>query len=60
MKQREAKIRADVKVRLIEALERLVELYEAQDKPDEAARWRAELAARTAPPKEEKKPPQKK
>jgi hypothetical protein len=30
-------------VRLTEALERLVRLYEATGKPDEAARWRKEL-----------------
>jgi hypothetical protein len=45
--------------RLIETLERLVRLYDAWDNPVEAARWRAELAARKAPPKEEKKPPPK-
>ncbi len=49
MKQREAKTpgadRADspAKVRLTEALERLVQLYDAWDKPDEAAKWRTEL-----------------
>jgi len=31
-----------------EALERLVELYTAWDKPDEAAKWQKELDARTA------------
>jgi eukaryotic-like serine/threonine-protein kinase len=60
MKQREAKIPAEDKVCLTEALERLVQLYEAQSKPDEAARWRAELAARKASPKETEKPPAKK
>jgi hypothetical protein len=34
--------------RLTEALERLVELYEAQGKTNEAARWRQELSARKA------------
>jgi serine/threonine protein kinase/tetratricopeptide (TPR) repeat protein len=60
MKQREGNIPAADKVRLTEALERLVQLHEVCGKPDEAARWRAELAARKAPPREEKKPPPKK
>jgi serine/threonine protein kinase/tetratricopeptide (TPR) repeat protein len=41
---------------LTDALERLVQLYDAWGKPEEAARWRTELAARKAPHKEEKKP----
>ena len=44
MKQRAAKIPKEVKPRLAEALERLVQLYDAWGKPDEAARWRRELA----------------
>ena len=32
---------------LTEALERLVQLYDAWDKPDEAAKWRKELEALT-------------
>ena len=56
MKQREANIPAVYKVRLTEALEGLVQLFEARSNPNEAARWRAELAARKAPPKKEKKP----
>jgi len=43
MKQREAKIPAATKVRLTEALERLVQLYEAMDKKNDAAKWRKEL-----------------
>jgi TolA-binding protein len=43
MKQREAKIPPQGKPRLREALERLVQLYEATGKKDEAARWRKEL-----------------
>lgn len=46
MKQREAKIPEQGKVRLPEAIERLVQLYEARDKKDDAARWRKELEAR--------------
>jgi non-specific serine/threonine protein kinase/serine/threonine-protein kinase len=45
IKQREAKMSANAKVRLTEALERLVQLYDAWGKPAEAARWRNELAA---------------
>ena len=46
MKQREAKIPPEGKVRLTEALERLAELDEAMEKKDGAARWRKELEAR--------------
>jgi hypothetical protein len=45
LKQRAAKIPADRKVVLTEALERLVQLYDAWGKPDEAAKWRKELEA---------------
>jgi hypothetical protein len=31
------------------AVERLVQLYDGWNKPDEAARWRKELAAVTGP-----------
>jgi tetratricopeptide (TPR) repeat protein len=48
MKQREAKIPAAGKVRLTEALERLVQLYDATGKKDEAAKWRRELEAARA------------
>ncbi len=44
MKQREAKIPEPAKARLVEALDRLVELYTAIQKPDEATKWRAERA----------------
>jgi serine/threonine protein kinase/tetratricopeptide (TPR) repeat protein len=43
MVQREAKIPSHEKGRRSEALERLVQLYEAWNKPAEAAKWRAEL-----------------
>ncbi len=46
MKQREQTIPAAAKGRIREALERLVQLYEATGKPDEAAKWRKELKAR--------------
>jgi tetratricopeptide (TPR) repeat protein/tRNA A-37 threonylcarbamoyl transferase component Bud32 len=46
MKQRQAKIpRLFKQVRLTQALERLVQLYDAWDKKDEAAKWRKELEA---------------
>ncbi len=43
MKERQDKIQAPNKIRLTEALERLVQLYEATGKKDEAAKWRKEL-----------------
>jgi tetratricopeptide (TPR) repeat protein len=43
MKSREAKMPAQGKPRLIEAAERLLRLYEAWGKPDQAAAWRARL-----------------
>ena len=46
MKQREQAIPPQGKPRLTEALERLVKLYAAWGKPDEAAKWRQELARR--------------
>jgi hypothetical protein len=46
-------------VRLTEALERLVQLYDGWGKRDEAARWRAELEARKAPAREEKNRPRR-
>jgi tetratricopeptide (TPR) repeat protein len=49
MKQREASIPVAARFRLVDALERLVRLYEATGNKDEAARWRKELqAARTS------------
>ncbi len=46
MKQREAKIPPQGKVRLTEAVERLVQVDEALEKKAEAAKWRKELKAR--------------
>jgi serine/threonine protein kinase/tetratricopeptide (TPR) repeat protein len=48
MKKREAKIPKNLKVRQIEALERLVQLYDAWGKPDRAAEWRKKLEATKA------------
>jgi hypothetical protein len=44
MKQREQNIPAMRKLRLQEALERLVELYEATGQPEKAAEWNRKLA----------------
>ena len=44
MKERAAKIPANGQVRLGQALERLVQLYDALGNQAEAARWRKELA----------------
>src|SRR5262249_35314084 len=45
MKQRAAQMPPQGKVRLTEALQRLVQRYEAWDRPEQAARWRQELQA---------------
>ena len=54
MKKREAKIPAQGKVRLTEAIERLVELYDKTGAKGKAAAWRKELEAARAAAK--KKP----
>jgi len=46
LKDRASKIPPQSKVRLTEALGRLVQLYESWDKPAEAAKWRTELETR--------------
>jgi hypothetical protein len=49
MKQRAAKIPENRKITLTDALKRLVQLYDAWGKKDEADKWRKELEeARTA------------
>ncbi len=45
MKARESKIPAAAKVRVVEALERLVDLYTAWENPDAAAEWQTQLDA---------------
>jgi serine/threonine protein kinase len=45
MKKREARIPPQGKARLTDAVERLVQLYEATGRKDEAAKWRNELEA---------------
>ena len=57
MKQREKTIPPQGQVRPTEALERLVQLYEATNKPDKAASWRKELEARKAAGKQPAKKP---
>jgi hypothetical protein len=49
LKQREAKIPAQDKVRLVKGLGRLVQLYEAWGKKDQEARWRKELETAETP-----------
>ena len=57
MKEREAKIPPKEKPRLTEALERLVQLYDAWVKPEQAAEWRAKLPPdTTAPPAKPPRP----
>jgi hypothetical protein len=55
MKRRERSIPPDGKIRLPQAVERLVQLYEALDKKDEVARWTRERAAIKAPAQKPKK-----
>ena len=57
MKQREKAIPAPGLSRLPEALDRLIELYTATNRPDEAKKWREERAKypKVAPPMPENK-----
>jgi tetratricopeptide (TPR) repeat protein len=58
LKQRATTIPANRQVRVTEALERLVRLYEAWGRTDEAARWQKALdAAKAKPPVKDKTPP---
>jgi hypothetical protein len=57
MKQREKTIPAEGKARIPEAIERLVQLYEAVAKPEEAAKWRKELEAASVTKVPERKKP---
>ena len=50
MKDREAKIPPAAKTRLPEAIRRLVDLYTAWEKPDEAEKWKKILEESTAKP----------
>ena len=44
MKQREARIPSAGKIRFQETFQRLVQLYEATGRPDQAAEWKQKLA----------------
>ena len=55
MNQREAAIPAAAKIRLTEALSRLIDLYTAWKKPQQAAKWKAELKKRTKPKAQRRK-----
>jgi eukaryotic-like serine/threonine-protein kinase len=55
MKQRADKIPAGGQIRITEAIERLVQLYEATGQEDQAAKWRKELVASKQKLKESKK-----
>ena len=57
MKQREKTIPPQASTRIPEALDRLIELYTATNKPDEVKKWQAERAKypEAAPPPGEKK-----
>jgi serine/threonine protein kinase len=57
MKQRETSIPEQGKVRILEAIVRLVQLYEATDKKDAAANWQRELEAMNAAQKVHAKQP---
>jgi serine/threonine protein kinase/tetratricopeptide (TPR) repeat protein len=48
VKARESLLPFDAKTALPESLQRLIDFYTQWDKPDDAARWQRELAARTA------------
>jgi tetratricopeptide (TPR) repeat protein len=54
--KRQKVVSAQFRVRLLEAAEDLVKLYEAMDKKDEAARWRKEVEALKAASKPPAKP----
>jgi hypothetical protein len=49
MKQRQQQIPPPGKVRLFEAVERLVQLYEALDQQEKAEKWRQKLKAEKGP-----------
>ena len=56
LKQREEKVPPQGKLRLTEALQRLVDLYDATDRKDKAAEWRKKLTeAKSAKPTETNK-----
>jgi hypothetical protein len=56
MKQREARISPPNQFRLTEALERLVQIYDATGMKEKADDWRKELAGRKKPETKATKP----
>jgi serine/threonine protein kinase/tetratricopeptide (TPR) repeat protein len=59
IKRQEARLPVEARPRLTEALERLVQLYDAWGKPDQAARWRKELQTAGQKKKSPLRPPAK-
>jgi tetratricopeptide (TPR) repeat protein len=57
MKQREAKIPPHAKKTLAEAADRIVRLYEATGRAEQASVWRRKLPREVAPPPRPKSPP---
>jgi serine/threonine protein kinase len=57
LKDQQARVPPQGQVRIPEALERLVQLYDATQRKDEAARWRKELEALQAAQKKAEKQP---
>jgi tetratricopeptide (TPR) repeat protein len=57
LKQSEARDQPQVDRRLQDAVQRLVDFYDAWRKPEKAAEWRREVAARAAAPREKAKAP---
>ncbi len=57
MKQHEADIPAQGKIRLTEAIQRLVDLYDATDQKDKAVEWRTKLEAAKLASESNAKPP---
>ncbi len=56
LKERADKIPPQGKIRIVEALDRLIELAEATGKPDEAQKWKDEKAKLAVPSPDGKKP----
>jgi hypothetical protein len=60
LKARENTIPPQANTRVPEALDRLIDLYTATNKPDEAKKWQAERAKYPTPKETAPKPPEKK
>jgi eukaryotic-like serine/threonine-protein kinase len=55
LKQRQKTIPPQGQIRLVEAVEQLMQLYEATDRKTQAAQWRKELEGRKGQEKDSKK-----